>query len=196
MKKSNFSENIASEIPYLVPLNELLETDYENGLLVLANIINAIPEIITPSAACSYDILGVFEYILSKPIESASAVVLRMAKDKFEELSSNDEYLFDSDKNTKDEIQAINQIMKTLNTSELNSYLYDELYEDSDFVFFALDYVDEIEELETLLEGQNQTLILKVLSIIKEKGLLDSKHKDIALQNITNNNIKDIVNVM
>lgn len=196
MKNSNLSENIASEIPYLVSLNELLENDYENGLLVLANIINAIPEIISPSTACGYDLLNSFEYILSKPIDSTSAVVLRMAKDKFKELTENDEYLFDSDKNTKDEVQAINQLLKPLNISELNSYLYDELYEGSDFVFFALDYVDEIEELETLLDGQNQTLILKVLSIIKEKGLLDSKHKEIALQNITNNNIKDIVNVM
>ena len=119
-----------------------------------------------------------------------------MAKDKFKELTENDEYLFDTDKNTKDEFKAINNILSPLNISELNSYLYDELYEGSDFVFFALDYVDEIEELETLLEGQNQTLILKVLSIIKEKGLLDSKHKEIALHNITNNNIKEIVNVM
>ena len=196
MKRSSLSENIASEIPYLAPLNELLETDYENGLLVLANIVNAIPEIIMPSTAGGYDILNAIEYILSKPIESTSAVVLRMAKDKFKELTENDEYLFDTDKNTKDEFKAINNILSPLNISELNSYLYDELYEGSDFVFFALDYVDEIEELETLLEGQNQTLILKVLSIIKEKGLLDSKHKEIALHNITNNNIKEIVNVM
>ena len=196
MKSSGLSENIASEIPYLMPLNELLETDFENGLLVLANIINAIPEIIAPSIACGYDISNAIEYILSKPLESSSAVVLRMAKDKFKELTENDEYLFDSDKNTKDEFKAINDILKPLNISELNSYLYDELYEGSDFVFFALDYVDEIEELETLLEGQNQTLILKVLSLIKEKGLLDSKHKEIALQSITNDDIKKIINVM
>ncbi len=196
MKNTSFSENIAAEIPYLIPLNELLETDYENGLLVLANIINAIPEIITLSSACGYDLINAFEYILTKPLDSSAAVVLRMAKDKFKELTENDEYLFDSDKNTKDEVKAINDILQKLNSSKLNSLLYDELYEGSDFVFFALDYVDEIEELETLLEGQNQTLILKVLSIIKEKGLLDSKHKEIALNNITNSDIRNIVDVM
>ena len=46
MKKSSLSENIASEIPYMVPIEELLETDFDNGILVLCNIINAIPEII------------------------------------------------------------------------------------------------------------------------------------------------------
>lgn len=196
MKKSGLAENIASEVPYLVSINELLEKDYENGLLVLANIVNAIPEIISPSIACGYDIYNAIEYILSKSIDSASAVVLRMAKDKFKELTENDEYLFDCDKNTKEEFSSINKILTPLNTSKLNSYLYDELYEDSDFVFFALDYVDEIEELETLLEGNNQTLILKVLTIMKEKGLLDSRHKEIALNNITNSDIKNIVNVM
>lgn len=196
MKKSGFSENIASEIPYLVSFNELLETDYENGLLVLANIVNSIPEIVSLSSLCSYDLKNAFEYIISKPLDSASAVVLRMAKDKFEEMATNDEYLFDCDKNTKDEIKSIHNLLRSLNASKLNSYLYDELYDESDFVFFALDYVDEIEELETLLESKNQTLILKTLTIMKEKGLLNPNHKNIALNNITNSDIKNIVDVM
>lgn len=196
MKKTSISENIASEIPYLISLNELLEIDYENGLLVIANIINAIPEIISPSSICNYDLKSVFEYIISKPLESASAVVLRMAQDKFDELCSNEEYLFDTDKNTKDEIREINNILRSLKKAKLDSYLYDELYEESDFVFYALDYAEELEELETLLESSNQTLILKVLTIIKEKGMLEPKHKEIALKNITNPDIKSIVTVM
>lgn len=196
MKTTSLSENIASEIPYMISLNELLEKDYEDGLLVLANIINAIPEIIPPSAVCNYDLENVFEYIMSKPLESTSAVVLMMAKDKFQELASNDEYLFDSDKNTKDEIKYINELLKHLNSSKLTSYLYDELYDESDFVFFALDYVNDIEELETLLESSNQTLILKVLTILKNKGMLNQKHKEIALNNVTNPDIKNIVMVI
>lgn len=196
MKKSGLSENIASEIPYLIPLDELLETNYEDGLLVLAHIINSIPEIISPSAVCNYDLISVFENLLSRETDSASAVVLRLAKDKFNELASNEEYLFDSDKNTKDSVRELNSILQKLNNAKLNSYLYDELYDESDFVFFALDYVDEIEELEALLESNNQTLVLKVLSILKEKGLLNGNHKEIALSHITNSDIKDIVNVM
>ncbi|MCQ2755099.1 MAG: hypothetical protein MJ231_08680 [bacterium] len=181
MKKTSLSENIASEIPYLIPLRELLETDFENGLLIIANIINAIPDIIPPSAVCSYDLKDAFEYIVSKHLESTSAVIIRMAKDKFSELVSNEEYLFDSDKNTKDEIKFLNDLVSRFNTSKLESLLYDELYDESDFVFFALDYVNEVEELETLLESRNQTLILKVISILKDKGVLNSKHKEIAL---------------
>lgn len=196
MKKSSFSENIASEIPYLVSLEELIETDYENGLLVLAHIINSIPEILPLSAVCGYDLRTVFESIISKPLDSASSVILRMAKDKFEELVSNDEYLFDSDKNTKDEVNEIAQMLKSLNTKKLNSLLYDELFEESDFVFFAIDYADDVEELETLLESENQTLILKVLTILKEKGLLNQNHKTKALEHITNPDIKSIAEAL
>ena len=196
MKRTSLSENIAAEIPYLVSLNELLETDYENGLLVIANIINAVPDIIPITSICSYDLKGALEYIMAKPLESTAAVVLRMAKDKFNEFISNEEYLFDADKNTKDEIKSINEMLQKLNSSKLNSLLYDELYDESDFVFFALDYADEPEELETLLESENQTLVLKVITLLKEKGLLNTKHKDLALNHITNSDIKTIITVM
>ena len=73
---------------------------------------------------------------------------------------------------------------------------YDELYDGSDFVFFALDYVDEVEELEELLDSHNQTLILKVLSVLKDKGSLNAEHKENALKNITNPEIKQIVEVL
>ncbi len=196
MKKSSFSENIASEIPYLIPLNELIETDYENGVLVLAHIINSIPEILPPSVVCNYGLMEVFENVIARLPDSASALVLRMAKEKFEELTSNDEYLFDSDKNTKDEVKAIFELLKPLNKKKLDSLLYDELYEDSEFVFFALDYVNEPEELETLLEGENQTLILKTLTILKEKGFLEQYHKDMALNHISNSDIRQITEAL
>ena len=137
--------------------------------MVLCNIVNAIPEIISPSVVCDYELYNVFE---SLPLTSTSAVLLRLAKDKFEELTSNDEYLFDSDKNTKDEVQAISELLKRYNNHKLESLFYDELYEGSDFVFFALDYVDEVAELEALLDSKNQTLILKVLPECKQPGRL------------------------
>ena len=73
---------------------------------------------------------------------------------------------------------------------------YDELYDESDFVFFALDYVNDVEELETMLDSENQTLILKVLTILKEKTKLTDAHKQTALSKITSENIKQIVQVL
>ena len=130
------------------------------------------------------------------PITSSSATLIRLAKEKFAELSSNDEYLYDLDKNTKDEVCAINQLLKKYNNHKLESLFYDELYEESDFVFFALDYVDEVAELEALLDSKNETLLLKTLTILKNKGLLSTSHKDLVLDKITCQNIKNVVKVL
>ncbi len=196
MKKSSFSENIAAEIPFLVDLETLLKQDFEPAILILCNIVNAIPEIIMPSAAIDYNLLEVFENLYFKNLTSSSALLLRMAKEKFESLEENEEYLFDCDKNTKDEVAAINRFFKEVNVNKLNSLLYDELYDESDFVFFAVDYINDIEELETLLDSSNQTLLLKVLSTLKEKQALKDEHKKQALSHITSEDIKRIVEVL
>ncbi|MBR1776890.1 hypothetical protein IJ750_07455 [bacterium] len=196
MKKSSLSENIAAEIPYLVPLDEILKSDFDNGILILCNIVNAIPEIIPAAAAIDYSLFELFEDLYCSNLTSTSALLLRLAKDKFESLSENDEYLFDCDKNTKDEVRAVSRLLAGVNVNKLNSLLYEELYDESDFVFYAVDYVDDVEELETLLDSKNQTLVLKVLTILKEKQALTASHKQLALSNITNNEIKQVVEVL
>ena len=196
MKKSSLSENIAAEIPFLVELETMFAQDFDLAVLILCNIVNAIPEILQPSAVIDYNLLEIFENLYYENLTSSSALLLRMAKEKFESLEENEEYLFDCDKNTKDEISNINKFFRGVNVNKLNSLLYDELYEESDFVFFAVDYINDIEELETLLDSSNQTLLLKVLSVLKEKNALNDEHKKQALSHITSEDIKRIVEVL
>lgn len=196
MKKSSLSENIASEIPYLVPIEDLIKENFDSAMLVLCNIVAAIPEIITPSAFLDYNIYEIIENLYYENLTSSSALLIRMVKDKVGELLENDEYLFDCDKNTKDEVNALHKFLSGIKTNKLNSLLYDELYDESEFVFFAVDYVNDIEELETLLDSKNQTLVLKVLTALKEKQVLSQNHKETALKNITSEDIKQIIEVL
>ena len=193
MKKSSLSENIASEILYLVNIEDLIEFNFDNAMLILCNIVNAIPEILPTSIIQDINLLEILQNI---QLTSSSSVFIRLAKEKFEELTSNDEYLFDVDKNTKDYVMSINKYLKSFNNEQLKSMFYDELYDESDFVFFALDFVDEIEELEALLDSKNETLILKVLTLLKEKQILKQEHKETALNNIICENIKQIIEVL
>ena len=196
MKKSSFAENIAAEILYLTDLDSLLQHNFEDGILVLCNIINAIPEIIPPSNTIDYSLFEILNNLYHNNLTSASALLLRMAKDKFESLVENEEYLYDCDKNTKDEVRRINVLLQNINVNKLNSFIYEELYEESYFVFFALDYVNEVEELVTLLDSSNQTLLLKVLSLLKEKAVLNDNHKQTAMQHITSDSIRQIVEAL
>ncbi len=194
MKKSSLSENIAAEIPYLVPLEELVTT--EDGILVLCNIVNAIPEIIPASVVLDYNLFGIFEDLYLNNLNSASAVLLRLAQEKFAELAGNEEYLFDCDKNTKEEIYAINQLLVGIDSYKLKNLLYDELFESSDFVLFAVDYADEREELEALLDCNNPTLILKVLSKLKDNDVLTQEHKNKALNIIEEDELRSFIDAL
>ena len=194
MKQSSLAENIASEIPYLVPIEELVKND--DGILVLCNIVNAIPEILPVSAVIDYNLLEVFEHLYKNNLTSATALLLRLAQEKFTELTSNDEYLFDCDRNTKDEVLSIKEFLSTIDSNKLKSLLYDELFDESNFVFFAVDYVDEIEELETLLDSRNPTLILKVLSKLKELNALKNEHKQQAMNIIDDETLRACVSAL
>ena len=92
MKKSSLSENIASEILFLEPIENLMKKNLDNAILILCNIINAIPEIIPPSAFIDYNIFEIVENLYYENLTSSSALLIRMVKDKVTELSSNDEY--------------------------------------------------------------------------------------------------------
>ena len=196
MKKSTLAENIAAEIPYLINIEELLEKNFDDGILVMCNIVSAIPEIIPASACLEYNMFELFEDLYINRLTSSSALLLRMAKEKFSALSENDEYLYDCDKNTKDEIFAIKRLLEGVNTNKLNSLIYEELFDESDFVLFAIDYTDSIEELETLLDSKNPTLILKVLTRLKDKQALKASHKETALNAVTNDEIRKIIEVL
>ena len=196
MKKSTLAENIAAEIPYLLSFDEMFETDSDSAILVLCNILNAIPEIIPVSSVCDFGLYDVFARLLEDSLSSSVAVALRLAKDKFEELCNNEEYLFDCDKNTKDEVAAINKLLSNVSVAKLESLFYDELFDGSDFVFFAVDFVNEIEELETLLDSKNQTLVLKVLTLLKDKGALKDSHKESALESVTSLDLRSVIEVL
>ena len=194
MKSSSLSENIAAEIPYLVPAEELIKSD--DGILVLCNIINAIPEIIPLSAVIDYNLFEIFENLYETDLTGSSALLLKLAKDKFAELCANEEYLFDCNKNTKTEVFAVNNFLSQINDYKLKSLFYEELYDESDFVLFAVDYAEEIEVLEGLLNSKNPTLVLKVLSVLKAKNLLNERHKQTALENISKSELKEVISAL
>ena len=87
-------------------------------------------------------------------------------------------------------------MLKKYNNNKLESLFYDELYEESDFVFFALDFVNEIGELEALLDSNNETLLLKTLTILKNKDSLKQDHKNLVLPSITCENIRNVIEVL
>ena len=196
MKTSTMAENIAGFIPYLIEFDELVEFNYSDGMLVLNNIINGLGEILGLYEVLNFNLYSVFEKILDKTIDSISAAVLLNAEDKFNTLTENDEYLFDEDKATQNEIKDIKKLLSGINKKNLKQLITAELKEDSPFVYTALDFTDNTDAVRELLRCNNQTVILKTAEILKKLNALDNTAKTVALLKITDENIKSIIRAL
>ena len=196
MKTSTMAENIAGEIPYLVPLYELIKTDYENALLAIIYITNALGEILPLSVVFDFEFFEVFEELINNHDDSKVAITLLNARDKFDTLTENDEYLYDEDKNTKNEIFDIKKLLNSAKKKDLEKYINDELREDSPFVFTALDFAKDELAIRELLKSNNQTLILKTAEVLKSLGNFDETARTVALLKVTDINIKAIIRAL
>lgn len=194
MKKSSVSEYIASEIGYMESLLKLLNSEhYSDTLIAIYNILQGLGEIIPLSNVFAFQLYEVFERLIFCEPNSKNAVILLTAKNKFNQLTENDEYLFDEDKNTKEEVNAIKDLLNNNLDDDLDNFIAPELNENSDFIYPALDLIKHGKLIRNLLSSKNQTIILKTLETLKNINDLTQEDKNKALENITDKNIKAII---
>ena len=193
LDKSSMAENIAGEIPYLIDLFSILELDTVSGLTVINYIINGLGEILPLSTTIDYNLYSVIEDLANNSQNSAIATVLTNAREKFNTLTENDEYLFDEDKNTKNEVYENN---KLLNSIKISGNIDEELKSDSPFVFTALDFTTNAAAAENLLSTDNQTIILKAAEILKKLGVWNENLRTKALEHVKDSTIRAIIEAL
>ena len=164
--------------------------------MVINYIINGLGEILPLTTIFDFELFEVFEQLLHKQNDSRVAVVLLNAKEKIETLTENDEYLYDEDKNTKNEIFDIKKLLGGARKKELEKLVNVELKEDSPFVYTALDFATDVLTIRELLKSNNQTLILKTAEILKSLGNFDETARTVALLKVTDINIKSIIRAL
>lgn len=197
MKKSSLSENIAEDIPYLESLPDMLTTEFqEDAILTFCYIVNGLVELIPVSQVITFRFYEFIDRLLNMSPTGASAVALFLAKEKFNMITENEEYLFDEDKNTKNEVNDIKNLLNNANLYPMTSFLYEELFEESPFIFFVLDIIRDEDSLVSLLSGENQTVIIKVMELLKSQNLLKDAYRQTALSKITDENLKVVANAL
>lgn len=196
MKTSAMSENISCELLYLINIFELLEKYPDDALLVINNIINGLGEIIPLSVVFDFELFDVFEDLIHSKISGKTAITLLNAIEKFETLTENDEYLFDEDKDTKNEINDIKRLLKKVNKPNMEKLVTEELREDSPFVYFALDYAKDEIQIRELLRSNNSTIVLKTAETLKRLGCFDETARQVALLKVADINIKSIIRAL
>ena len=196
MKNSSMAENIAGEIPYLEDLFSVMNYNLEDALIVINNIINGLGEILSLSQVFDFELYEVLENLISKQASGSIAVILLNAREKFDILTENDEYLFDEDKDTKNEILSIKKLLAHIDVKGLKPLVKTELRDDSPFVYTALELCDDVLAIRELLKCNNQTVILKTAEVLKSLNNLDETTKTVALIKITDENIKSIIRAL
>lgn len=206
MKNSSMPENIASEIPYLQNFLELLDTEFKNDTILAVNhIINGIGEIILLGQLFDFQLFELLDKLIKDEKRNIKALTLLNAKLKFEQLTENEEYIFDEDKDTKQEVYEIKNLLNFQSDefwNEQKKLFQDELKEDSNFIFFALELIQELnlieafDKLKELLNSSNQTIILKTVEVIKSLNKLGEIDKNKVLKKISDENIRLIIESM
>ena len=203
MLKSAMAENIAAEIPYLISIQELLNSDYkEKGLVVLSEILSAMPEIIPLNALIDYQIYDVLNQLINSKEDSAIAVVLLEALAKFKMLNGADEYIFSEDNNTKNELKDICALLDNLSddfVSKQKDLIVKELEKDEIRVIAALDVIKEYGLSEhaqcvaKLVNEANDTIKAYIVSTLQALGKLELLDKSSVISSVKDENIKIII---
>ena len=195
LKSSSMAENIAAEIPYLDSIFNILDFDSNAGLYMINLIIDGLGEITTLSQVFDYQLYDVLCCLLNN-LGSKEALIVLNAKEKFNTLTENDEYLYDEDKNTKNEIYDIKKLLSSIDSNMLSDLAEVELDENSDFVLTAIDLVKNEQKLVDLTSAKNPTIVLKSLAALKMLGKMNLINKEEILKNISDENIKAIILAM
>lgn len=191
MKTSSFAENIAGDFLYLTDLFSLYKTNKTDALFVFNSVINGLGEILGLAQIFDFRLYEFIEMLLKEQTDSEIAVVLANAKDKFNTLTENDEYLFDETKDVKQEVMDIKQLLSSFKVNQ--SLINAELKSESLFVFTALEFANNESAIRELLISANQTVVLKALEMLKQMNSLTKEDKNLALSSVTSEDIKSVI---
>lgn len=202
------AENIAGEIPYLAPFTELLKTqDKDKVLFCFDLVINSLGEIFSLSDIFFYEIYDVLEILIKEQRNnnhSHVAQVLLRTLDKFTTFITNDEYLFDEDKNTKEEIRAIHDLLNSQSKEFWNnqkSLIVQELNKSKQRVVATLETIQSLEIKEAkpaiiklINSSEDEQLIVMSAGIIFAFGLIKELDLFKLKEKIKDETLKAILN--
>jgi len=205
LHKSKMPENIAGKIAYLMPVTDILNENTEYGLDVLNYLLSGLGEILPLSDIFCFEIYDSLSLLAKNNFKNNSsqvAVILLKAKQKFGMFMENDEYTFDEDKSTKDEIKAVSKLLNSFNSEFWllqKSEVSGELSKSEKRQHSALQIIrefnikDSIHDIvEMIYETESQTTICDGIAALKSLDALVYINKEDVISQITDSTLKAI----
>lgn len=208
LSTSSMPENIAGELPFLEPLPEIMKTKPKGIVLpCIHNILSGLTEILPLSQVFDFELYDVLAFLIEKnktEKDSHIAVILLKALAQFSTICEIESYTFDEDKNTKQELNAIYELLKNQPESfwnEQKNLILKELELEKSRILPALQIISELKlteackNLKNLLNSNDEIILCETISAIKSIGKLDENEvsKEEVLNKIHSENIKAII---
>lgn len=208
LEHSKMPENIAGQIPYMESLLVLLNSNYKESVLtVVGNILNGLGEILPLSDIFQFELYEILQNLIEENksknnFSSIISAILLSALSKFTMFCENQEYIFDEDKDTKQEVTAIKDLLTEQNKEFWNnqkSYLLEELDKCNTRIMVALPIIAEysiseaVFKLEQLVNSENEALVCEVLTTLKSLNTLNNIDIQSIINKIQNPNIKAVI---
>lgn len=206
LKTTTMPENISGELPFLEPLTEIILTKPREFVLpCVYYILSGLTEILPLSQVFDFELYSVLSDLIEKnktEKDSQVALILLRALIQFTTICEIESYTFDEDKNTKQELNAIYELLKKQSESfwnEQKSLVLKELEKEKFRVLPALHVISELklinafDRLKTLLDNSDEIVLCETVSALKSIGKLNEVSKDEILNKIKDENIKAII---
>lgn len=212
MSTSSISDYICGEIASLESLPNLIMSKnaeiQELSLECFDNILSSLIQTWPLSVVFDFEIQNCLKILLSKvkensPLKGQYAQLLLKAKNKFDLYYQNNEYKFDEDKNTVDEIKNIYELLKSY-PEEFWEVQKDNLFEELDSSrkrkIACINLISELkmnyaqDELLKLLNDQDENIVCEVILALSNFDMINKiKNKKEILEKITNPNLKAMI---
>ncbi len=210
MQESKMPENIAGQIPYMVSIIQLLNSEFKNeALLTIDNIILGLGEILPLSDIFQFELFDVINYLVSNNDKNSGKIaeILLKTFSKFQMFCENQEYIFDENKDTKHEVNSILRLLQSKGNDFWNKQkqlVLTELDSKNDNIILSVlpvlvEYkqVEAVPELKKILpSASNEILICEILGTLKSLDALDGIDLNIYLEKVQNSNIKAVIENM
>ena len=177
-------------------------------MLCIDNILSGLGEILPLNQIFCFELFEVLEYLITYNTQNKNpqaSVVLLKALSKFEMLTENDEYTFDEDKNTKQEVQDIYNLLnkqqeyfwnaqKNLVKNELNIDLIPS-YRISGALRVIAEYklMQSIEDIKALLNTNDEIHLCEIVATLKQLNALNDVDKSSVIAKVHDENKKALL---
>ena len=203
---SSVPENAAEEIANVVDMLEFaVEKQTPDRLLLLNSIINGLGEILPLYQLIDYKIFEVARELINQSYEEENSQVAQVLLNLYSKCKlffENDEYTYDEDIDTKNELKKILTLLSNQGESfwaEQKNILFGELDADNKRIAAALQVIKELnldgnpEKIAALTENGNEMIVCLAAETLAQIKKLDLINIDEVVKKIQNPNIAAIL---